>query len=123
MQDEQLDPTADLIKKNKLSLNDKFTISENAWRLSQAGYSSMFIMVNDQVSVENLLKEIRNKGLVPHVCCYIGSQNRAMVEHSLGSIDVVTEESLDPLEWLARFICNLPLSEYGNSGVKSACLS
>ena len=75
------------------------------------------------VSVENLLKEIRNKGLVPHVCCYISSQNRAMVEHSLGSIDVVTEESLDPLEWLARFICNLPLSEPGNSGVKSACLS
>jgi len=48
----------DLIKKNKLSLDDKFTISENAWRLSQAGYSSMFIMINDQVSVENLLKGI-----------------------------------------------------------------
>ncbi len=48
----------DLIKKNKLSLDDKFVISENAWRLSQAGYSSMFIMINDQVSVENLLKGI-----------------------------------------------------------------
>ncbi len=48
----------DLIKKNKLSLDDKFTISENAWRLSQAGYSSMFIMINDQVSVENLLRGI-----------------------------------------------------------------
>ena len=48
----------DLLKKNKLSLEDKFTISENAWRLSQAGYSSMFIMINDQVSVENLLKGI-----------------------------------------------------------------
>jgi serine-type D-Ala-D-Ala carboxypeptidase (penicillin-binding protein 5/6) len=48
----------DLIKKNKLSLDDKFTISENAWRLSQAGYSSMFIMINDQVSVEDLLKGI-----------------------------------------------------------------
>ena len=48
----------DLLKKNKLSLDDKFIISENAWRLSQAGYSSMFIMVNDQVSVENLLKGI-----------------------------------------------------------------
>lgn len=48
----------DLLEKNKLSLNDKFTISENAWRLSQAGYSSMFIMINDQVSVENLLKGI-----------------------------------------------------------------
>ncbi len=48
----------DLIKKNKLSLDDKFIISENAWRLSQAGYSSMFIMINDEVSVENLLKGI-----------------------------------------------------------------
>ena len=48
----------DLLKKGKLSLDDKFTISENAWRLSQAGYSSMFIMINDQVSVEDLLKGI-----------------------------------------------------------------
>ncbi|MBL6786154.1 MAG: D-alanyl-D-alanine carboxypeptidase [Candidatus Pelagibacter bacterium] len=48
----------DLLNKGKLSLDDKFTISENAWRLSQAGYSSMFIMINDQVSVENLLKGI-----------------------------------------------------------------
>ena len=48
----------DLLKENKLSLDDKFIVSENAWRLSQAGYSSMFIMINDQVSVENLLKGI-----------------------------------------------------------------
>ena len=48
----------DLLKKNQLSLDDKFTVSENAWRLSQAGYSSMFIMINDQVSVEDLLKGI-----------------------------------------------------------------
>ena len=48
----------DLIKANKLSLDDQFTVSENAWRLSQAGYSSMFIMINDQVTVENLLKGI-----------------------------------------------------------------
>ena len=50
--------TIDLIQKNKLSLDDKFTISENAWRLSQAGYSSMFIMINDQVTVEDLLRGI-----------------------------------------------------------------
>ncbi len=48
----------DLLKKNKLSLDDMFTVSENAWRLSQSGYSSMFIMINDQVSVEDLLKGI-----------------------------------------------------------------
>ena len=48
----------DLIKKGELSLDEKFIISENAWRLSTAGYSSMFIMVNDEVSVENLLRGI-----------------------------------------------------------------
>tara|TARA_Y100000590_G_scaffold467049_1_gene644470 strand:+ start:1775 stop:2926 length:1152 start_codon:yes stop_codon:yes gene_type:complete len=48
----------DLIEKKELSLDDKFLISENAWRLSTSGYSSMFIMVNDEVSVENLLKGI-----------------------------------------------------------------
>ena len=48
----------ELIKKGDLSLDEKFIISENAWRLSQSGYSSMFIMVGDEVSVENLLKGI-----------------------------------------------------------------
>ena len=48
----------DLIKSGDLSLNEKFLISEKAWRLSTSGYSSMFIMVGDNVSVENLLKGI-----------------------------------------------------------------
>ena len=45
----------DLIKSGDLSLDDRFVISEKAWRLSTAGYSSMFIMVGDEVSVEDLL--------------------------------------------------------------------
>ena len=48
----------DLIKSGDLQLNEKFIISEKAWRLSTAGYSSMFVMVGDEVSVENLLKGI-----------------------------------------------------------------
>ena len=48
----------DLIKKGDLNLNDKFIVSENAWRLSEAGYSSMFIMVGDEISLENLLNGI-----------------------------------------------------------------
>ena len=48
----------DLIKQGRLTLDEKFFVSENAWRLSQAGYSSMFIMVGDQISVENLLRGI-----------------------------------------------------------------
>ena len=50
--------TFDLIKRGELTLDDKITISEKAWRMSQSGYSSMFIMLNDQVTVENLLKGI-----------------------------------------------------------------
>ena len=48
----------DLIKSGDLVLDEKFIISEKAWRLSTAGYSSMFVMVGDEVSVENLLKGI-----------------------------------------------------------------
>ena len=48
----------DLIKSGDLSLEEKFIISEKAWRLSTAGYSSMFIMVGDEVTVENLLRGI-----------------------------------------------------------------
>ena len=48
----------DLIKSGDLSLDDKFIVSEKAWRLSTSGFSSMFIMVGDNVSVENLLKGI-----------------------------------------------------------------
>ena len=48
----------DLIKKGETSLDEMIIISEKAWRMSQSGYSSMFIMLNDQVSVEDLLKGI-----------------------------------------------------------------
>ena len=48
----------ELIESGDLDLDDKFIVSENAWRLSSAGYSSMFIMVGDEVSVLDLLKGI-----------------------------------------------------------------
>ncbi len=48
----------DLIKSGDLRLDEKFIISEKAWRLSTSGYSSMFIMVGDEVTVENLLRGI-----------------------------------------------------------------
>ena len=50
--------TFDLLKKGETSLDEMITISEKAWRMSQSGYSSMFIMLNDQISVEDLLKGI-----------------------------------------------------------------
>ncbi len=48
----------DLLKQGETTLDEMITISENAWRMSQSGYSSMFIMANDKVSVEDLLKGI-----------------------------------------------------------------
>jgi len=48
----------DLIKKGELKLEEKFQISKKAWRMSSKGYSSMFIIPGDKVSVEDLLKGI-----------------------------------------------------------------
>tara|TARA_B110000027_G_C16104117_1_gene294434 strand:- start:74 stop:1240 length:1167 start_codon:yes stop_codon:yes gene_type:complete len=48
----------ELIKSGDLDMEEKFIISENAWRLSSAGYSSMFVMIGDEVSVKDLLKGI-----------------------------------------------------------------
>ena len=48
----------DLIKNDELSMDDKFLVSEKAWRLAGSDVSSMFIMLNDEITVENLLKGI-----------------------------------------------------------------
>ena len=48
----------EMLKRGEINLDDKFLVSEKAWKLSTAGYSSMFIMVGDEVSVENLLRGI-----------------------------------------------------------------
>ena len=48
----------DLIKEGEISLDDKYIVSNNACRMSKSGYSSMFIMPNDEISVDNLLKGI-----------------------------------------------------------------
>jgi len=45
----------DRLKKGTLSLTDKFTVSEKAWRTQG---SKMFVHVGDQVSVDDLLKGI-----------------------------------------------------------------
>jgi serine-type D-Ala-D-Ala carboxypeptidase (penicillin-binding protein 5/6) len=48
----------DLLKKGKINFDDEVQISEKAWRLSQSGYSSMFVMINDNVTIYDLLKGI-----------------------------------------------------------------
>ena len=48
----------DLLKNGETSLDEMILISEKAWRMSTSGYSSMFVMLNDTISVEDLLKGI-----------------------------------------------------------------
>ena len=48
----------DLIRSGEATLDELIIIPEKAWRMSQSGYSSMFIMLNDKVSVEDLLKGV-----------------------------------------------------------------
>ncbi len=48
----------DLLKEGKINLSDEVMISERAWRMSQRGFSSMFIMLNDTVTIEELLRGI-----------------------------------------------------------------
>ena len=50
--------TFDLLQNKKLKLDEKFPVSEKAWKMSQSGYSSMFIVVKDEISVEDLLRGI-----------------------------------------------------------------
>ena len=48
----------DLLKKGSIKLDDEVVVSEKAWRMSKSGYSSQFIMLNDKVSIEDLLRGI-----------------------------------------------------------------
>lgn len=48
------------LKDGEISLDDKFTVSENAWRKGGAasGGSTMFLKIGQEVRVEDLLKGI-----------------------------------------------------------------
>ncbi len=46
----------DAIKNGQISLKDKLRVSKKAWKISTSGYSAMFVMNGDSISVENLLR-------------------------------------------------------------------
>ena len=92
----------DLIKKGELKLNEKIRISKKAWRMSSKGYSSMFIMPGDKVSVENLLKGI-----------IIVSGNDACVALAQG-IAGTEEEFVNMMNSMAKKI-GLPNTKFSNS--------
>ena len=70
------------------------------------------------VGEAELLQQVRQRGLVPHVCTVVGSE--ALVEHALGSVRAPADPSLGPYGWLAAFICELPAAGPGSEGVERA---
>tara|TARA_B100000963_G_scaffold305230_1_gene279360 strand:- start:7699 stop:8838 length:1140 start_codon:yes stop_codon:yes gene_type:complete len=92
----------DLIKKGELKLDEKIRISKKAWRMSSKGYSSMFIMPGDKVSVENLLKGI-----------IIVSGNDACVALAQG-IAGTEEEFVNMMNSMSKKI-GLPNTKFSNS--------
>ena len=76
----------------------------------------------EDVSEQDLLLEVRQRGLVPHVCGFI-EPNLVQIAHSLGSVKVSADPSISEMSWLAGFICKLPSSGPGPHGVKSAAES
>ena len=70
------------------------------------------------VGEAELLQQVRQRGLVPHVCTVGGSE--ALVEHALGSVRAPAAPSLGPYGGLAAFICELPAAGPGSEGVERA---
>ena len=70
------------------------------------------------VGEAELLQQVRQRGLVPHVCTVGGSE--ALVEHALGSVRAPADPSLGPYGWLAACICELPAAGPGSEGVERA---
>ena len=74
----------------------------------------------EEVSAAELLQRVRHRGLVPHVCTYLPNERTALVEHSLGSVNLQLTAVTQPLEWLAGFLCGLPSAGPGQAGVERA---
>ena len=77
----------------------------------------------EEIPQEKLLHEIRLRGLTPHVCSYDPDRRMASIEHALGSTKIETKDRLESLEWLARYLSNLPSAGTGIAGVESAARS
>ena len=72
------------------------------------------------IEEDMLLSEIRSRSLVPIVCSFDSENGVARISHALGQeiIEVGREVSFE--RWLAGFLCELPQSGSGASGIASA---
>ncbi len=74
------------LKDGRLSLDDTFTVSENAWRKGGAasGGSTMFLAINDKVRVEDLLKGIIIQS--GNDACIVAAENIAGSEEDFADL-------------------------------------
>lgn len=67
-----------------------------------------------------LLGEIRSRSLVPIVCSFDTEKGVASISHALGQEIVEVGKEVGFERWLAGFLCELPQSGSGASGIASA---
>lgn len=82
------------IKDGEVSLDDKYTVSENAWRKGGAasGGSTMFLKIGQEVKVEDLLKGILIQS--GNDACIVVAENLAGSEEEFASMMNETAEKL-----------------------------
>ena len=82
------------IKDGEVSLEDKYTVSENAWRKGGAasGGSTMFLKIGQEVKVEDLLKGILIQS--GNDACIVVAENLAGSEEEFASMMNETAEKL-----------------------------
>ncbi len=74
----------------------------------------------EETGSSEILKQIRESGLVPIVCSIDESRGLVGVEHSLGGFETVIEGATSAERWLAGFLSELPNSGPGPSGIEAA---
>ena len=77
----------------------------------------------ESMDEDSLLKGVRSRRLVPIVCSFDSEKGVAHVSHSLGDEIVEVREKMNMERWLAGFLCELPQSGSGASGIASAARS
>ena len=84
----------DKLKSGLLSLDDTFTVSENAWRKGGAasGGSTMFLKIGEEISVEELLKGIIIQS--GNDACIVSAENISGSEEEFAALMNETAEKL-----------------------------
>ncbi len=76
-----------------------------------------YIAKLENIETNNLLNNIRIKGIVPIVCTYDEKSKEATIIHSRGSLNVTLESNIPYQKWIANFLNMLPLQSLDNEGI------